>query len=636
MCGIVGLILDRPEAVRGALVERLGECLRHRGPDDSGVLTVRDGEFRPWAPGRLDALLLHRRLSILDLGPGGHQPMVSPDGRLAITFNGEIYNYLELRAELQRLGHAFHTRSDTEVLLRAYREWGSACLGRLVGMFALFIADLDQRKCFVARDFFGMKPLYHCRWAHGLAFASEIKALLELPGVSRAANPARLRTFLASGIADFGDATLFGAVAQVPAAHFAEIPFGSTAAPVPVRYWSAETRETCDLSFEQAAERVREEFLGNVALHLRSDVPVGAALSGGIDSSAVVAAIRHLDPTREIHTFTHVVDDPVLGEERWADIVSTATGARAHKVVPQPGDLIRDLEEMAWHQDQPFGGTSTYAQFRVFRLAREAGVKVLLDGQGADEVLGGYPFFRIARLAGLLGDGRPGAALDFLRACGGPSTGSWTLVRRAFSDYLVPRWITEAVRGTVRRTPAGPWVDWDWFRDRGARPDTFALGAGGSFLHAEAVRCLCSLSLPDFLRFEDRNSMAFSLESRLPFLTPRFVRLVLSLPESYVIARDGTTKAVFRRAMRGLVPDAVLDRRDKVGFATPEAKWLRAVAGWAQGVIREAGDAVPALKRDALLRAWQAVQADPAAFDPGLWRSLSVVAWTRRFDVTFD
>jgi asparagine synthase (glutamine-hydrolysing) len=385
----------------------------------------------------------------------------------------------------------------------------------------------------------------------------------------------------------------------------------------------------------EAVRRVRDEFLSNVALHLRSDVPVGAALSGGIDSSAIVAAIRHLEPDREIHTFTHVVDDPVLGEERWADVIASATGARAHKVRPRPDDLVEDLDELTWFQDLPVQGTSAYAQYRVFRLAREAGITVLLDGQGADEILGGYPLFRAARLASLVRSGDARAAVGLLRCLDGPGP-RVNLARRALADYLVPRWITESARRGLGLEWRPAWIDEEWLSSRGARREAFHLGFGGTCVSAESVRCLTSLSLPDFLRFEDRNSMAHSRESRLPFLTPGFVNLALSLPGEYIVDERGVSKSIFRKAMRGIVPDAILDRRDKVGFATPESRWLTALRPWVEHVIAAPGSRIPALRLDALSARWRSVFEGRAPFDSTLWWALALIVWCRRFDVEFE
>jgi asparagine synthase (glutamine-hydrolysing) len=319
MCGIAGIVcspeLELPRDWPAVPLRTLS----HRGPDDQGWLAFTPEKTRlgrgDMAPdGATRAVLLHRRLSILDQSAAGWQPMTTADGQVHIVFNGEIYNYLELRQELAREGCTFRSQSDTEVLLQALRCWGPSALRRLVGMFALAVLDRQQRILFLARDFFGIKPLYYVQTAQTFAFASEIKVLLELPGVRRAVDPQRLYEYLLFGRTDHGGNTLLSDVRQLPAGCFLEVPLDRPAAGQPSRYWTLDLSDRLDLSFDEAARRLRELFLESVRLHLRSDVAVGAALSGGIDSSAIVAAMRLAAPRADLHVFSYVADDPVLGE----------------------------------------------------------------------------------------------------------------------------------------------------------------------------------------------------------------------------------------------------------------------------------------------------------------------------------
>jgi asparagine synthase (glutamine-hydrolysing) len=633
MCGIAGYVTGsdpRPVAAFEAAALR---TLAHRGPDDAGWLTDREvgtGDT-PGDPGRWG--LLHRRLAILDLSALGHQPMLSPDGRFAIVFNGEIYNYVELRRELEKEGCYFGSQSDTEVLLRAYARWGPACLPRLVGMFAFAVTDRDRRRMFLARDPFGIKPLYHARPGGGFAFASEIKALR--PVVSGKVRASRLFDYLRDGLTDHGGETLLEDVHQLPAAHWMEVDLDTGAPTEPRRYWDIDLGRRADVSFPEAVARVRELFLDSVRLHLRSDVPVGAALSGGIDSSAIVAAMRAVDPRADLHTFSFVADDPAIGEEPYADLAAKGAGATARKVRIAPGELAADLDRLVATQDEPFGSTSIYAQYRVFRLAAEHGIKVMLDGQGADELLAGYHGYFPERLGSLLGRGEWLKAYSFARrASKRPGVGGRTMLLARGLKRLLPGRVQSRGRALLGR-PA--WLNGGWFEQRGVGdPVEHRPGRRTDQLRERLYRTLTTTSLPMLLRYEDRNSMAWSIESRVPFLTPALAEYVLALPEEYLISPDGVTKYVFREAMRGIVPDAILDRRDKIGFATPEKKWLQELGPWVGEVLSpERLRRVPALDAAAVGREWRAILAGTKPFDWRVWRWVNLVRWAEAWDVQF-
>jgi asparagine synthase (glutamine-hydrolysing) len=642
VCGIAGIVCNPGYAEGARLSHPFLELLRHRGPDDHGWLiasrtAVHRGKGLPQEHAG-DVILIHRRLSILDLTDAGWQPMGTPDGRYFIVFNGEIYNFVELRAELERLGHTFRSHSDTEVLLHAYVEWGSAALPRLVGMFAFALLDRVTRKLVLARDFFGIKPLYYADAGSGLAFASEIKALLALSGVSRQVHPRRLYEYLVAGRTDHGYETLFAGIRQLPAAHYLEIGLDEAHRADPVCYWRVDLHDRLDLSFDEASQHVRELFLDNVRLHLRSDVPVGAALSGGIDSSAIVAAMRHVAPRLELHTFSYVADDPELCEERWVDLAAKQAGAVQHKVHATSDEMVDDLDSLIYAQDEPFGSTSIYVQHRVFRLAREAGIKVMLDGQGADEMLAGYRHYLAARLASLLRQGRWPQALRFLRrAAGLPGTVARSRLFLQALGLLVPAGCKALAKRLLGRDLMPPWLGAAWFAGHGVRPFDLGGHAGRDVLRSQLHRTLVETSLPMLLRYEDRNSMAHSIESRVPFLTPQLADFLLRLPEAYLLGPDGTSKRVFRSAMRGLVPDAVLDRRDKIGFATPERLWFLKMRPWVEATLAgPVARAIPALDTAGMAREWQAIVAGKRPFDFRVWRWVNLVRWAERFEVKFD
>jgi asparagine synthase (glutamine-hydrolysing) len=635
MCGLLGVVgVASSEFVRAA-----PEVLQHRGPDDFGWLTMNGVVATPRsAPATIDhrALLYHRRLSILDLTEAGRQPLATQDGRFHLVYNGEIYNYRELRIELEALGLTFRTNTDTEVLLHALAQWGEDALQRLVGMFAFVLLDSHERTVTLARDFFGIKPLYYARVADSIIFASEIKCLLQHPAVSRRVNPQRLFEYLRFGLTDHGNETLFADIAQLPPAHFAKFSLDDISSLRLQRYWSLPLQQERNVSFTQAAEELRELFLHNVKLHLRSDVPVGTALSGGIDSAAIVMAMRHLEPNLEIHAFSYVADDPRINEEEWIDLVGRQAGAVVHKVRPTPSDLGRDLDALTALQEEPFGSTSIYAQYRVFELAHTAGIKVMLDGQGADELFGGYPNFRGARLASMLRAGELLSASRFaVRAARLPGTRDPRFFLVAVGLLTPPRW--QAAAGMIFGEPIVPrWLKGTWFRDRGVEFTVPRRRYGRDVLRERLHQTLTETNLPMLLRYEDRSSMHFSIESRVPFLTPQMATFVLSLPEAFLIDRDGTTKSVFRAAMRGIVPDAILNRRDKIGFSTPEQDWLVTLAPRVERDLSSPyAEKVPFDIR-VLTKQWQQVRSGRGKFDTRFWRCLNLIRWAERFSVEFD
>lgn len=641
MCGIAGVVNPAPRRFATAELRDLLGRMAHRGPDDRGWLALTPaGVLRGReAEGGMDAhaLLLHRRLSILDLSEVGWQPMSTPDGRFHIAYNGEVYNFVELRAELEGLGDTFRGHSDTEVLLAAFARWGHEALPRLEGMFAFAVLDTRDRTLFLARDPFGIKPLYYAEGPGGTAFASEVRVARELAGLPPRAHPQRVFDYLRFGMTEHAPETMFAGVRQLPAGHWLRLRLDAPApAPAPVRYWTLDGPVREGLSFGQAAEELRHLFLESVRVHLRSDVPVGAALSGGIDSSAVVAAVQHLEPDAELHTFTYVADHARVSDEPWADLMIGRSRVIAHKVRPEAGELVRDLDDLIRIQEEPFGSTGMYAQARVFRLAHEAGIKVTLDGQGADEVFGGYTAFRSARLASLVRQGAWGRAARLARSSAAlPGTGMRILLMRS-GGLLIPPRLQRLPLAMIGRPLAPQWLQAGWFRDRGVTFRTHWQARGRDVLRERLHRFITEIHLPSLLRYADRNSMAYSVESRVPFLTPALASFAHALPEEHLVAPDGTTKAVLRAALRGLVPDEVLDRRDKIGFATPEREWLATLRPWVETVLRsEAAHALPVFPAGALQAEWERVLAGRAPFDGRIWRWLNLIRWAELNDVQF-
>lgn len=644
MCGIIGFYGSIQKNPWKAIVAHL----YHRGPDDRGMLfwdgknspTLISDPHSPSIPGLYRVALIHTRLSILDLSKAGWQPMGTPDGRFFIIYNGEVYNYKEIQQDLQALGYTFRSRTDTEVVLYAFAAWGPDALQKFIGMFAFAILDVQKRELFLARDFFGIKPLYYT-FLHdgGFAFASEIKVLLPLLSQKPRVNPARLYDYLRFGYTDHAQDTLFQGIYHLPPAHYMRVPVDYPHQAQIYQYWSIPSGQTLDISFESATKRLRDIFLESVRLHLRSDVPIGTALSGGIDSSSIVCAIRYIDPKAEIHAFSFVAEeDPVINEEKWVHLVGEWAHIHLHKVRAYPGDIIKDIDNLIYAQDEPFASTSIYAQYLVFRLAKEHGIKVMLDGQGADEMLAGYPTYYASRLLSLLWQQRYREAWRFLQYASRlpASQGRWAILKR-LAHHLLPSPLQGPARRLVGEELFPAWMNWRWFVERGVWPHAYGEFRGPNALREHLKVTFTKTSLPALLRYEDRNSMWHSIESRVPFLTPQLVRFVFSLPEEYLLSSQGITKAVFREAMRGIVPDAILERRDKIGFRTPEWTWLTALRPWVGKLLQsEIAHALPVLNIKEVWTEWEAMLQGKRPYSSYLWRWVNLIRWTEIFEVQYE
>ena len=652
MCGIAGAFSIDGAGVDPGQLRAMAEALRHRGPDDEGYLLV-DGSGSVEERRGPDTVLergvglrhvcqesetrymlglAHRRLSIIDVSAAGHQPMASPDGRLWLVYNGEVYNYVELRRELEALGYRFHSDSDSEVVLRAYEHWGERCLDRFNGMWAFALADLRRGRLFCARDRLGVKPFYY--WFDGtrFAFASEIKALLRLPFVGRTPNERLVWEFLVLGALDHTDETFVAGIHALGAGQQLVLSFDGQ-----LRrrtYWNVPVHELRDETGRPAArdqvEQVRELLIDAVRLRLRSDVSVGFCLSGGLDSSSIVGiADRLLDETHRpqvgerLKVFHSAFDDPAIDEREYVRAVVGQTRATPFYVFPSSAELVEDFERLVWHQDEPFGGPSVYAQYRVVRRAREAGVKVLLDGQGGDELFGGYYRYAGAMWLQLLSARRFDRALAALTT-NASVIGRHALLRLALRSLPIP-----LARGVLlRSTTTAGLLDPDFRTAHAEQADRFLDETRASGTVAQMLALdLTRRSLPRLLRFEDRNSMAFSLESRVPFVDdPRLIELVCSLPDSAKIWH-GWSKYILRQAMGGILPEVVRWRKRKLGFSVPEHRWAREV-----GVerVRELLADIPGqyVNRRELERPRAARLTSRAGVDM-LWRLLELAIWER-------
>ncbi len=660
MCGITGIVsLGRPVDL-GAL-QRMTDRQKHRGPDGEGFLACWatagqfDHAFLPhtsrWdgrAP--LTVALGHRRLAILDLSDRGLQPMTVAGARSWIVFNGEIYNHLELRDELEALGYRFATRTDTEVLLQAYRHWGEECLERLDGMFAFAIWDGPRGRLFCARDRLGIKPFYYAAPPGSFIFASEMKALLAFPDLDATPDDEAVLDFLVHGNCDYGERTLLKAVKALPAGHYLSVDTctGQTASGA---YWRLSPTAANGVCDHQRIDDLRSLLTRTTCRHLLSDVPVGSCLSGGLDSSTVVSLmgkIRQEQPDAatalgdNFCTFTACYEQREVDERAYALTVARAIGASSHLVFPSPAEFFSSFERMTWHQDMPFGEPTYYAQWRVMQAAKEAGVKVLLDGQGGDEVFGGYAKFRYAYFASLLGSGRlvrltqelGATLLQGDRYVLDIRNGYRYLPRRLRRLFSIDSLVKQALRTDWHRAVSGestPGTRWWRYVSQNGRDSSHP-----TVVQRMQVDDILVDTLPTLLRTEDRSSMAFSIEARVPLLDHKVVEYGVSLPD-HLKMHNGWNKFAVRQAMRGILPDSVRLRKTKLGFAVPTRSWLACdlrpqVTEFIEGELRCRKYVDPRV-----IRCWyqssQKTAAPKEAF-LGLFRVLSLEMWMRVFGIS--
>jgi asparagine synthase (glutamine-hydrolysing) len=661
MCGITGIVALNGGRVDPAVLQKMNDIQAHRGPDGEGFVFASRGADRfeharmrhtgEWgASAPVSVGLGHRRLSILDLSDRGAQPMAVGDGRTWIVFNGEIYNHRELRDELTGHGYRFTTTTDTEVLLQAYRHWGADCLPRLTGMYAFAIWDGDRGELFCARDRLGIKPFYYATPKGYLIFGSEMKALLAFPGVEPVPDDAAVLGFLIHANCDYGERTVLREITSLPAAHSLTVDL-ATGRWTTKRYWELAPRPTNGTGDREHIKHLHDLLVDTTCSHLISDVRAGSCLSGGLDSSSIVALIGKVwreQPEAatavgdRLYTFTSCYEHKEIDERQYAQAAADASGATSHLVFPSAGDFWDAFPQIAWHQDMPFGSLSYYAQWRVMRAAKEAGVKVLLDGQGGDEVFGGYAKFRYAYLASLIRSGRLptltrelGATilqrdkyvLDLRRGYRYLPKG----MRRLLGVDSMLQTVVHGDWGNAVASESSPATRWWRYAAAGNTTD-FA----GTFMQRMQIDDIVTDTLPQLLRMEDRSSMAFSLEARVPLLDHRVVEYGLSLPD-HLKVRNGWSKVAVRRAMAGLVPEDVRWRKTKLGFAAPDRHWLTKdlrpqVTELLNGELRCERYVDP----DALRRWYRSPEADRANDESylGLFRVLSLEMWMRQFNVT--
>lgn len=629
MCGIFGFVSDspRPPGVSSAELDLGLDRIRHRGPDGTGKWVSPDGQVG----------LGHVRLSIIDLETGA-QPMHSDDGRYTIIYNGEIYNYIELRDELG--GSDFRTRSDTEVVLRAFARWGPDCVNRLRGMFAIAIWDAAEQKLFLARDRFGIKPLYWAKTSAGLYFASEVKALL--PFLDR-------RQVSSVALSDYftfqfclGDKTLMADVWQMPVAHLALVSPGQQ--PMPRRYWEVQYQVDYDHTEQWFTERLRDLLHDSVRMHLRADVDVGSYVSGGVDSSLLAALAREVRPNGVFNAFNgRFADGPEFDESRYAKALADEQNMQLHVSDIGEQDFVDHIAKVIWHLDQPTAGPGSFPQYMVSRKVGAEGVKVVLGGQGGDEIFGGYARYLVAyfeqcikgAIEGSLHNGNYVVTyesiipnLETLRqykpmlqefwasgVFGERDERYWRLVNRAntFGGILAPDAIDQAATFEEFKS-----IFWGSNVSKESYFD--------SMTHFDFKTLL-----PALLQVEDRMSMAHGVEARVPFLDHPLVEFAATIPAN-IKFRNGELKRLLKSVFASRLPAEIRERKDKMGFPVPLNLWLKR-GGPARDLIGDILGSQQARTRPYLASGLSidAVLDSQSTYGRNLWALLSLELWHRQF-----
>jgi asparagine synthase (glutamine-hydrolysing) len=532
MCGIAGIVNINGNKAPLDLIKRMTDAIAHRGPDGEGF----------WNNPRENVAFGHRRLSIIDLSVNGAQPMHYFDKRYTIVYNGEIYNYLELKADLVKKGFKFHTESDTEVLLSLYHLKREGCLNDLDGMFSFAIWDEQEQELFCARDRFGEKPFHYFFDGNTFVFASEIKALLA-GGIKKEIDLEKVQQYLNNAACEYPIETFFKNIIKLEQSHFLQIKDGKLSIK---KYFELVVSDNKIYNRESDyVERFNELFLTSIKRRLRSDVAVGTSLSGGLDSSSVVCYMNTaLGNVKNQKAFSARFHDHKNDEGKWIDIIKQKTGIVGYEVYPDPLKIVDDITAMTYSQETPLGSTSNCAQYYVMQLAKENNVKVILDGQGADEYLAGYEQYRQYAL--------------------------WEMFYNfKFGKFFTERNQNKQVYG--KNFPLGY-----YFMPRALYSKIFKPGnVDNRFYQSLKSKLKYDLmyNLPVLLTYADRNAMAHSVETRLPFLFHELVNFVLSCPKE-LIYNNATTKVILRKAIQGTVPDEIINRIDKLNYIPRQELWL--------------------------------------------------------------
>ncbi len=587
MCGINGIVSANND-IRSK-IKVMNKMLRHRGPDDEGYVMIdsNTGNYAQYSgPDTIEELRLtypdidytnnkdfdvvfgHRRLSIIDLSKNGHGPMGSSDTKIWVTFNGEIYNYIELREELLKHGYAFHTETDTEVIINSYLNWGLDCLNRFNGMWAFSLWDSRISTLYLCRDRFGIKPLYYSHTKDAFGFSSEIKPMIYFNGRVPKINFEKIPFFIINGNRLNTEKTYINGISSLPASHYLEFKNNRIETK---QYYEIPIQNTRNKTENQVGDEIISFLKDSIKLRFRSDVPVGTCLSGGFDSTSIVGISNELFSSK-LSTFSAVWEEEECDESRYIDIVNKKYRCKPHKVYPSAIEFEKVFNQISYYQEIPTEGPGLYPQWFVMSEAKDK-VKVLLDGQGGDEVFGGY-FHTASYLRGMLKDRKYIRALreyktyiKFVRENGFHSSASWLLPKQY--NFLSRSKLSGKFNIINRQLLEN--ADFSAMFEDVKPPTRF-----GNFFSNISSHFINTQTIPALLHYEDRNSMAHSIESRVPFLDYRLVELGVNMQSEYFTS-GSTTRPLFRKVMKSYLPTEIINRKDKLGFPVPFSKWTRTI-----------------------------------------------------------
>jgi asparagine synthase (glutamine-hydrolysing) len=547
MCGICGIINFDKEPVTETPLKEMMRTMKHRGPDDDGVFI------------KENIGLGFVRLSIIDLSMAGHQPMFSSDKRFVILLNGEIYNYIELRAELKNKGYIFKSGSDTEVLLNSYIEWGESCLNKLNGMFAFSILDTNNNEIFIARDRFGIKPFYYYHDQNQFLFASDIPPLLKILNHNKEPEDSVIFDYLVFNRTNQGEKTFFKNIKKLQHGHSLSIKSGK----IEIKRWyNLPDRLSLYISTQFKEKEFLDELNRSITLQLRSDVPVGTCLSGGLDSSAITALVLNNKKNVDLHSFSAVYRKNQKGDESEYIAEFKEKNLKLHYTFPTDESLLEDINQFILTMSEPFPTTSIYAEYKVMELARKH-CTVLLNGQGADELMAGYHYFYGYYFRDLIKTNSWGKFLNEVFQYTRTHKSVFGLKTLGFS--MSPR--------SLRHFKNHDFMDQDFYNDFYNKTNSLFDVFYKSKTLKEFLINHFEYKFEHHLLWADKTGMKFSLETRFPFLDHNLVEKTLSIPtENYI--KNGYTKAIMRNALKGILPEKIRMRKDKVGFSTPEADWF--------------------------------------------------------------
>lgn len=633
MCGIAGIISLNKDCLNN--IRKMTLSQKHRGPDSEGHAFIgsitrifhSEPNQKLFKASEDDFLALgHRRLSIIDCTDNGIQPMYDESSNLSITYNGEIYNYIELREELIKLGYKFNSQSDTEVILKSYKAWGANCFTKFNGMWSLAIWDGNKKNLVLSRDRFGIKPLHYALIDGSLYFSSEIKAILSLDNMPRELNLSAAIDFLKYGLNDHNNQTFFTNIYSFPPGCFAEInPLDIKFEPT--RFWSLQKKN--NNNYSSPFKEFKNLLMNSIRLRMRSDVEVGSCLSGGLDSSSIVCIANEINKSQnseqKLKTFHSAFENPKFDERKWVNIVNEYVSSESHIVYPNAENFRNDLSKLIYAQEAPFGSASIYAQWKVMECANKHSIKVLLDGQGADEILCGYRKYYFFYFKYLIKNFKFLKFLSvFLSFVFNGDRGFWNLKegKRYLPKFFQSR-LSKDFSNYLTKHGKSLWEN---------RQIDLSADENISERQIEDIE---KYSLPSLLRYEDRNSMAWSIESRVPFLDYRVVQWSVHAPIRFKLSK-GVTKYVLRKSLIELVPFEILDRRDKLGFVTAQEDWIKKVLhNDIQSCFRENGQLINELININLLETElnNLVSGKSSIGHPLIFRVYMLIKWMKVFKV---